>query len=155
MGQPLMPIQSAGILMYRERRARREVLLIHMGGPIWASKDEGAWSIPKGVIADGEDPLDAARREFQEETGFVAQPPFEALGTIRQNSAKLLTIWACAGDCDPRQLVSTSFTMVWPPRSGRVQQFPEADRAAWLGHDEALRKIVKGQRPVLERFFGN
>jgi predicted NUDIX family NTP pyrophosphohydrolase len=153
MGQPLMPIHSAGILMYRARGAMRQVLLIHMGGPFWAGKDEHAWSIPKGVIADGEDPLDAARREFQEETGFIAQPPFESLGTIRQNSAKSLSVWACAGDCDPRQLASTNFTMVWPPGSGRIQQFPEADRAAWLERDEALRKIVKGQRPVLERFF--
>jgi predicted NUDIX family NTP pyrophosphohydrolase len=150
-----MPVQSAGILMHRKRGAAREVLLIHMGGPFWASKDEGAWSIPKGVIAEGEDPLDAARREFQEETGFIAQPPFEPLGAIRQNSAKTLTVWACAGDCDPRQLVSTTFAMVWPPNSGRIQKFPEADRAAWLGRDEALRKIVKGQRPVLEQFFGS
>jgi predicted NUDIX family NTP pyrophosphohydrolase len=148
-----MPIESAGLLLYR-KRSRLEVFLIHMGGPFWASRDEAAWSIPKGVIGRGEKPLAAARREFQEETGFVAQGDFLPLGSFRQNASKNLTVWAVEGDCDPARLTSTLFSMVWPPRSGRLQQFPEADRGAWFDRKTALEKIVKGQRPVVEAFYG-
>ena len=148
-----MPIESAGLLLYR-RRHGLEVFLIHMGGPLWASKDAAAWSIPKGVIGRKEEPLAAARREFQEETGVTAEGDFLALGSFRQNSSKNLTVWAVEGDCDPAQLTSTLFSMVWPPKSGRLQQFPEADRGDWFDRKTALKKIVKGQRPVLEAFYG-
>jgi predicted NUDIX family NTP pyrophosphohydrolase len=147
-----MPIESAGLLLYR-RRERLEVFLVHMGGPFWASRDAAAWSIPKGVIGRGEQPLAAARREFQEETGFPAEGDFFPLGRFRQNSSKNLTVWAVEGDCDPAQLVSTAFSVEWPPKSGRLQQFPEADRGDWFARKIALEKIVKGQRPVLEAFY--
>ena len=147
-----MPIESAGLLLYRKRR-QMEVFLIHMGGPIWASRDIAAWSIPKGVISRNEEPLAAARREFQEETGFAPEGDFLSLGSFRQNASKNLTIWAVEGDCDPAQLTSTLFSMVWPPKSGRLQQFPEADRGGWFDRKTALEKIVKGQRPVLEAFY--
>lgn len=146
-----MATESAGILLYRG--TPRQVFLIHMGGPLWAKKDEAAWSIPKGVIGANEDPLAAARREFHEETGFIAQPPFTALGRFRQNSGKNLSVWAAEGDCDPTALVSGTFSMEWPPRSGILREYPEVDRGAWLTREDAWRKIVKGQRFVLERFF--
>ena len=148
-----MPIESAGLLLYR-RRHGLEVFLIHMGGPLWASKDAAAWSIPKGVISRNEEPLAAARREFQEETGFTPEGDFLALGSFRQNSSKNLTVWVMEGDCDPARLTSTLFSMVWPPKSGRLQQFPEADRGGWFDRKTALEKIVKGQRSVLEAFYG-
>jgi predicted NUDIX family NTP pyrophosphohydrolase len=147
-----MPIESAGLLLYRKRQ-RLQVFLIHMGGPFWASRDEAAWSIPKGVIGPTEEPLAAAKREFQEETGFTAEGDFLPLGNFRQNASKNLAVWAVEGDCDPAQLTSTPFSMVWPPKSGRLQQFPEADRGAWFDRKTALEKIVKGQRPVVEAFY--
>jgi predicted NUDIX family NTP pyrophosphohydrolase len=146
-----MAIESAGILLYRGRP--RQVFLIHMGGPFWASKDVAAWSIPKGVVGPNEEPLAAARREFFEETGFSASPPFLALGRFRQNGGKNLSVWAAQGDIDPDALVSATFSLEWPPRSGKFHDFPEADRGAWLDRAEAWRKIVKGQRVVLDRFF--
>jgi predicted NUDIX family NTP pyrophosphohydrolase len=147
-----MPIESAGLLLYRKRQ-QLEVFLIHMGGPIWASRDIAAWSIPKGVISCNEAPLAAAKREFREETGFTAVGDFLPLGNFRQNSGKNLTVWAVEGDCDPAQLISTLFSMVWPPKSGRLQQFPEADRGGWFDRKTARKKIVKGQWPVLEAFY--
>jgi predicted NUDIX family NTP pyrophosphohydrolase len=147
-----MAIESAGLLLYRKRPSL-QVFLIHMGGPFWARKDRAAWSIPKGVIGPHEAPLMAATREFREETGFRAEGTFAALGTFRQNSSKNLSVWAVEGDCDPAKLVSTSFTMEWPPKSGRMQEFPEADRGDWFDKAVALEKIVKGQRPVLEAFY--
>jgi predicted NUDIX family NTP pyrophosphohydrolase len=149
-----MPIHSAGLLLYRRAIGGPQVFLVHMGGPIWAKKDAAAWSIPKGVINPGEDDLAAAQREFREETGFDVAGTCEPLGTFRQNSSKNLTVWALEGDCDPAKLVSNSFTMVWPPKSGTPKSFPEADRGAWLGKEPALSKIVRGQRPALEAFFG-
>lgn len=149
-----MPIQSAGLLLYRRHARQTQVFLVHMGGPIWAKKDAAAWSIPKGMIGANEDPLRAAIREFQEETGFSISGTYEALGTFRQNSSKDLSVWAVEGDCDPAELVSNTFKMAWPPKSVKVQSFPEADRGAWLTKDEALKKIVRGQRPVLDAFFG-
>lgn len=146
-----MATESAGILLYRG--TPRRVFLIHMGGPLWAKKDEAAWSIPKGVIGANEDPLAAARREFREETGFIAQPPFTSLGRFRQNSGKNLSVWAAEGDRDPTVLISGTFSMEWPPHSGVLREYPEADRGAWLTQEDAWRRIVKGQRSVLERFF--
>lgn len=146
-----MATESARILLYRG--TPRQVFLIHMGGPLWAKKDEAAWSIPKGAIGANEDPLAAAQREFQEETGFTAKPPFMPLGRFRQNSSRNLSVWAAQGDCDPAGLVSGTFSLEWPPHSGIHSEFPEADRGAWLDRREAWHKIVKGQRPVLDRFF--
>ena len=146
-----MPKRSAGLLLFRRRGGRPEVLLVHPGGPFWARKDEGAWGLPKGEIGEGEDALTAARREFQEETGFALEPGLSmiALGSFRQSSAKVVEVFAVEGDADPATLVSNTFTMEWPPRSGRMQSFPEADRAAWFALNEAETKIHKGQVPIL------
>ena len=148
-----MPIQSAGILLYRRRAVGLEVFLVHMGGPLWVKRDVMAWSIPKGIIGKQEKVLTAARREFFEETGFEIDGRFEALGSFRQNSSKNLTVWALEGDCDPTKLKSNSFSMVWPPKSGELREFPEADRGGWFAREEAMAKIVKGQRAVLQHFF--
>jgi predicted NUDIX family NTP pyrophosphohydrolase len=148
-----MPIQSAGLLLYRPGPGGPQVFLVHMGGPIWARRDIAAWSIPKGVVGPGETAQDAALREFWEETGFAVSGRYEPLGTFRQNSSKDLTVWALEGDCNPSELVSSRFSMEWPPKSGRTRTFPEADRGAWLDRQEAFTKIVRGQRPVLEAFY--
>ncbi|MGY1653372.1 NUDIX domain-containing protein [Geodermatophilus sp. SYSU D01119] len=145
-----MPRRSAGILLYRLAPAP-QVLLGHMGGPFWARKDDGAWSIPKGEHGDDEEPLAAARREFEEELGSpVPAATLTPLGELRAGS-KLLTVWAGEGDLDADAIVSGTFPLEWPPRSGRVQSFPEVDRAAWFGLDEARTKLVKGQVPYLDR----
>ena len=143
---------SAGLIVFREREGVLEVLLGHMGGPFWARKDEGAWSIPKGELQDGEPPLAAARREFEEELGHA--PPDGALlelGEIRQRAGKIVVAFAVEGDFDPAQLVAGTFAMQWPPRSGRVQEFPEVDRVAWFDLPTAKRKIVQGQVALLDR----
>jgi len=127
------------------------VLLVHPGGPFWAKKDLGAWSIPKGEVAPGEDTLAAARRELAEETGVEAAPPFLSLGSVVQRGGKTVTAWAAAGDADPAAIASNSFTMEWPPRSGRMQSFPEVDRAAWFSLAQAKQQILEGQRPLLDR----
>lgn len=147
-----MRIQSAGVVLYR-RRGTIEVFLIHPGGPYWRNKDAGAWSIPKGVVSPQEDALAAAKREFQEETGFAPSGAFKPLGTFRQPSGKDLTAYAVEGNCDPAKLVSNTFEIIWPPKSGRLQSFPEADRGAWFETRESLVKILKGQRPILEKLF--
>jgi predicted NUDIX family NTP pyrophosphohydrolase len=146
-----VPRHSAGLLLYRRRQGGIEVLLVHPGGPFWARKDEGAWSIPKGEHGPGEDPLAAARREFCEETG--AAPPAGravALGAFRQPSGKIVEAWACEGDFDTAALKSNTFELEWPPRSGRMREVPEVDRAGWFAPEEAARKLLKGQRPILE-----
>jgi len=140
---------SAGILLYR-RRGVLEVFLLHPGGPFWAKKDLGAWTIPKGEIAEGEQPLEAAIREFREETGFEAAGDFRPLKPLRQLSGKTIVAWAVEGDVDPEKLRSNSFSMEWPPKSGRQQDFPESDRAGWFAIDEARAKIIKGQVPFLD-----
>lgn len=145
---------SAGLLLYRRRDSGTEVFLVHPGGPYWARKDEGAWSVPKGLIDAGEDELAAARREFAEETGFDAPAiPQHALGSFRLPSGKRLYVWAVEGDCDPADLRSNLFNIEWPPRSGRIQSFPEVDRGGWFDRATALRKVAPGQRPVLDRFY--
>ena len=136
--------------MYRRRSGRLEVLLVHPGGPFWAKKDSGAWSIPKGEYKEGEDPLEAAKREFREETGWVVPGPFVPLAAVRQPGGKVIHSWAAQGDADPATLRSNTFTMEWPPRSGRQQEFPEVDRAAWFSLLEAKEKILKGQQPLLD-----
>jgi predicted NUDIX family NTP pyrophosphohydrolase len=144
-----MPQRSAGLLLYRRGAAGPEVLLVHPGGPFWVRKDEGAWSIPKGLLDDGEEPLAAAIREFAEETGLVPAGPFTALGTFRQPGGKLVLAWAAEGDFDVAALRSNHFSMEWPPRSGLTRRFPEVDRAGWFGPDDAMRKILKGQQPIV------
>lgn len=149
---------SAGILLFRERAGRLEVLLAHPGGPYWAKKDAGAWTIPKGEIAEDEEPLAAARREFEEETGARVEGEPLPLRPRRQPGGKLVHAWAMRGDLDPTAVRSITFTMEWPPRSGRQQAFPEVDRAGWFGLPDARGKILKGQAPFLdelERLLGS
>jgi predicted NUDIX family NTP pyrophosphohydrolase len=140
---------SAGLLMFRLRGAAPEVLLVHPGGPLWAAKDDGAWSIPKGVVQPGEDALTAARREFAEETGFQADGTFLPLTPLRQPSGKVIHAWAFAGDAEPAELRSNLFSLEWPPKSGRQEAFPEVDRAGWFPLSAAQRKIIPGQRGFL------
>ena len=145
-----MPRYSAGLLLYRRRQGVLEVFLVHPGGPFWAGKDGGAWSIPKGEYSPAEDPLAAARREFQEETGLTAAGEFLPLTPLRQPSGKMIHAWAVAGECDATAIRSNTFSLEWPPRSGRRQDFPEVDRAAWFTLDAAREKIIKGQAGFLE-----
>ncbi|MGB9147640.1 MAG: NUDIX domain-containing protein [Acidobacteriaceae bacterium] len=144
-----MPNPSAGILLYRRASSGLEVFLIHPGGPFWAKKD--AWSIPKGEYTPDENPLAAARREFQEETGSPVDGDFLALGVIRQPSGKQVTAWAVEGDFEPATLVSNTCQIEWPPRSGRHIEIPEADRGAWFTLESAREKIFKGQDALLDR----
>jgi predicted NUDIX family NTP pyrophosphohydrolase len=143
--------RSAGLLLHRRRAGGLEVLLVHPGGPLWAKRDLGAWSIPKGELDAAEDPLAAARREVEEETGLRAEGPFEALGSVRQRGGKEVLAWAAAAEFDPAALRSGTFELEWPPRSGRRARFPEVDRAAWFPLDEARRRILPGQAPLLDR----
>ncbi|MGH2680232.1 MAG: NUDIX domain-containing protein [Actinomycetota bacterium] len=148
-----MPTLSAGLLVYRRVEGQLEVLLVHPGGPYWARKDDGAWSMPKGEYEPDEDPLGVALREFREETG--AEPPdrgpAESLGEIRQPSGKRVSAWALEGDADVSEIRSNTFEMEWPPRSGRTQEFPEVDRGGWFGIEEARRKLLRGQVGFLDR----
>jgi predicted NUDIX family NTP pyrophosphohydrolase len=150
-----MAQQSAGLLLFREGRQGLEVLLVHPGGPFWAGKDEGVWSIPKGLYEAGEDPLAAARREFAEETGAEVEGEALALGSFRQSSVKIVDAWAIEGEFDPAMLRSNTFILEWPPRSGRMREVPEVDRAGWFTPEEAARKILKGQRPILQALLRN
>jgi predicted NUDIX family NTP pyrophosphohydrolase len=145
---------SAGILLFRGRGAQLRLLLVHPGGPFWAKKDLGAWSIPKGEHEEGDVPLAVARREFQEELGEPA-PAGDAieLGELVQPSRKRIVAFAIEGDFDPSRLKSNLFEMEWPPKSGRLQSFPEVDRAAWFTLDEACEKILPGQRPFIDRLL--
>jgi predicted NUDIX family NTP pyrophosphohydrolase len=150
-----LPPLSAGLLLYRTRDGTREVLLAHPGGPFWARRDEGAWSIPKGEVDEGEDPYAAARREFAEELGAVP-PDGEplALGQVRLKSRKRVVAWALEGDFEPEQLVSMTFETEWPPRSGTMATFPEVDRAAWFDLETARVKLNAGQVPLLDALGG-
>jgi predicted NUDIX family NTP pyrophosphohydrolase len=143
--------RSAGLLLYRCSEREIEVFLVHPGGPFWAKKDRGAWSIPKGEYSDGEEPLAAARREFKEETGFAIEGIFVELGAIRQAGGKLVSAWALEGDLDPAKVVSNRFQMQWPPRSGRMIEVPEVDRGAWFTLQEARDRILPSQSPFLDR----
>lgn len=142
---------SAGILLFRRRPAGLEVMLVHPGGPFWAEKDLGAWSIPKGLADEGEDLLAAAKREFLEETGVKVEGEFLDLGAHKQPGGKTIVAWAHEGDLDPASLVSNMFALEWPPRSGRMTEFPEIDRAAWYSIEEGLEKATKGQKPIVAR----
>jgi predicted NUDIX family NTP pyrophosphohydrolase len=145
-----MEKRSAGLLMFRRKDSEVEVFLVHPGGPFWAKKDAGAWMIPKGEYVDGELPLDAAQREFQEETGFEASGEFIDLGTVKQASGKLVRAWAFEGDCDPQKLTSNICEVEWPPRSGRMIEIPEVDRGAWYPLTAAKSSILKSQQPFLD-----
>lgn len=145
-----MPKTSAGLLMYRLRPGGPEVLLVHPGGPFWRNKDRGAWSLPKGEAEGDEDLLAAGRREFEEELGLKAAGAFLELHPVRQKAGKTVHAWAFEGDCDPAAIVSNTFTMEWPPRSGRQAAFAEIDRAAFFPLDEAREKINAGQVPLLD-----
>ena len=148
-----MPKRSAGLLVYRRVGDEPEVLLVHPGGPYWARKDEGAWSVPKGEYEEGEDPLEVAIREFAEELG--ADPPDSNaavdLGELRQPGGKLVRVWSLEGDLDVTATTSNTFEMEWPPRSGRTAEFPEVDRAGWFGLDEAREKLNPAQAALLDR----
>ena len=147
-----MAKRSAGILLYRDAGGAREVLLVHPGGPFWARRDAGSWSIPKGEYGDEEDPRACALREFEEETG-TPLPPGELvdLGGVKQKGGKLVQAWAAEGDLDADAVRSNTFTMEWPPRSGRTAEFPEVDRAGWFGIDEAREKLNPAQAEFLDR----
>ena len=146
-----MAKKSAGLLLFREASGRLEVLLVHPGGPFWAKKDEGAWSIPKGEFEDNEDPLSAAKREFAEETGLTLDGDVIPLEPLRQPSGKVIYAWAMKHDVDLTGLKSNTFSMEWPPRSGHYQEFPEIDRAAWFTIETASEKLLKGQTPLLSQ----
>jgi predicted NUDIX family NTP pyrophosphohydrolase len=144
--------RSAGILLYRRGPGGVEVLLVHPGGPLWARRDAGAWSIPKGEYDDAEDPLAVAQREFEEETG--QRPPtagLVALGEVRQKGGKVVSAWAAPGDLDPEAITSNTFTMEWPPRSGTRREFPEVDRAGWFDLDTARKKLMAAQDGLVDR----
>jgi len=145
-----VPKKSAGLLPYRFRDGNLEVLLVHPGGPFYAKKDIGSWSIPKGEYNPGEDPLEVAQREYREETGCEAAGDFIPLRALKQPSGKIITAWACAGDCDPEAVRSNTFMMEWPPHSGQQQEIPEVDRAAWFKPEIAKEKIHPGQRGFIE-----
>ena len=142
--------------MFRRPKGALQILLAHPGGPFWAKKDDGAWTVPKGEFESSEDPLDAAKREFAEETGFVPKGPFLPLGSLKQPSGKVISAWAFESDYDPSTLMSNTFELEWPPKSGRKASFPEVDRVAWFGIAEARTKVLKGQEGflhALEKFF--
>jgi predicted NUDIX family NTP pyrophosphohydrolase len=145
-----MPQTSAGVLLFRRRSGGLEVLLGHPGGPFWARKDDGSWSMPKGLVEPGEDHEAAARREFEEETGFQPPATLLPLGAFRQPGGKTVIAYAAEGDLDPAALQPGSFTLEWPPRSGHTAEFPEIDRAAWFTLVEARAKILRGQAPALD-----
>jgi predicted NUDIX family NTP pyrophosphohydrolase len=145
--------RSAGILLHRERDGERQVLLVHPGGPFWERKDAGAWSIPKGEYEDGDDPVECARREFEEELGtpLPSATELRELGAVRLRSGKQVTAYAAEGDLDADAITSNTFTMEWPPRSGIIREFPEVDRAGWFGLDEAREKLNPAQAQLLDR----
>jgi predicted NUDIX family NTP pyrophosphohydrolase len=145
--------RSAGILLYRCKGHEFEFFLVHPGGPFWKNRDAGAWTVPKGAIEPGEDPLAAAKREFAEETGFTVDGEFIDLGTFKQPGGKHVLVWAVEGDCEPAKLASNEFEMEWPPHSGKRERFPEVDRGGWFGVAEAQEKMLIGQRPMLDAFL--
>jgi predicted NUDIX family NTP pyrophosphohydrolase len=145
-----VPKESAGLVLYRRRDGELEVLLVHPGGPFWKNKDAGVWTIPKGEIPPGETPIETARRELVEETGVDATGPLVALGSVRQKAGKVVHAWALERDADAASIVSNTFTVEWPPRSGRRQEFPEVDEARWFSLDEARGRINAAQVAFLD-----
>jgi len=148
-----MPKVSAGLLLYRVRGKELEFLLVHPGGPLWQAKDAGIWSIPKGELRPGEDGLEAAKREFEEELGLKAQGVFVELAPITQKSGKIVHAWAFEGDCDPSQIRSNTYSMEWPPHSGRIGTFPEVDRAGFFNLEQAKIQIIPAQAALLEELL--
>lgn len=148
-----MPQKSAGLLIHRHIAGVFEFLLVHPGGPFWARKDEGAWSIPKGLVGNGEDELEAAKREAEEELGVAIEGDFRPLGSYKQPGGKIVIAWSVEADIDADAVRSNMFTMEWPPKSGRLKEFPEVDRAGWFSLPEAGVKILKGQRAMLDDFL--
>jgi predicted NUDIX family NTP pyrophosphohydrolase len=146
-----MAKKSAGLIMFRRKAGALEIFLVHPGGPFWARKDPGCWSIPKGEYQEEEDPLEAAQREFFEETGIRASGEFRQLAAIRQPSGKMIIAWAFEGDCDAGSVKSNTFSLEWPPKSGKQVDFPEVDRAAWFGVELAREKILKGQLGFIDQ----
>lgn len=148
-----MTVHSGGILLFRYRAGRLQLLLVHPGGPYWERKDEGVWSIPKGLFEENEEPLEAARREFAEETGFEAAGEFIGLGELVQPSKKIVHAWALQGDLDTTRIKSNTFTLEWPPDSGHIEGYPEIDKGEWFDVDEARRKITRGQLGFIDRLI--
>lgn len=146
-----MSVHSAGILLFRFKDDKLEVMLVHPGGPFWARKDQGAWSIPKGLFDDTENALHAAKREFNEETGLEADGAFVELGEVKQPGGKIVHAWALEKDLDVTEIKSNSFTMEWPKNSGKMREYPEIDKAGWFGLDEARTKLLEGQVAFLDR----
>lgn len=146
-----MAKMSAGLIMYRFRDTRLEVLLVHPGGPFWSKKDKGAWSIPKGEYTENEEPFGVAKREFKEETGYAAEGRFIELASVKQPGGKVVAAWAFEGDCDAGKIKSNTFSMEWPPRSGKQAEFPEVDRAEWFPIKAAKKKLLKGQVDFIEQ----
>jgi predicted NUDIX family NTP pyrophosphohydrolase len=146
-----MARKSAGLLLYRLTHSEIEVFLVHPGGPFWARKDDGVWSIPKGEFSEGEDPLEAAKREFQEETGFEVAGKFQPLNPVRQSSGKIIYAWVVEADVNDAAVKSNTFSIEWPPGSGKARKFPEVDRTGWFSIDVARQKIVKGQAALLDQ----
>ena len=146
-----MKKESAGLLLYKRDGKEIQVLLAHPGGPFWAKKDKGAWTLPKGLVEAGETPLDAAIREFTEETGFAVAGEFLPLGAVVQRGGKHVEAWAVEGEFEPADLNPNMFQMEWPPKSGRIAQFPEIDRVAWFSLAEAREQILPSQQPLIER----
>ena len=147
--------KSAGILVYRLRSKVLEVFLVHPGGPFWKNKDDGAWSIPKGEFMDDEDPLEAAKREFEEETGIKISGKFIELNPIKQKSGKTVYAWAVEGNIDPSKIKSNEFEMEWPPKSGKMKTFPEIDKASWFNLNEARKKIIEAQSSLIRELETN
>ena len=148
-----MRVQSAGILLFRHRRPKLELFLVHPGGPIWVNRDEAAWSIPKGLFEDGEQAIDAAKREFLEETSFTAEGEFIELGQLKMPSGKIVHAWAVEQNVDANQLVSNTFTMEWPKGSGIMREYPEVDRGEWFDVAQARVKLSKGQLGFIDRLL--
>lgn len=146
-----MGVRSAGILLYRFNEGNLQVMLVHPGGPFWAKKDDGAWSIPKGIYEEGENPLAAARREFQEETGQEVDGEFIDLGELKQPSRKIVQAWALEQNLDTSRIISNTFRLEWPPKRGIMKEYPEVDKGRWFEIKEAGKKILKGQREFLDR----
>lgn len=145
-----MSQKSAGIVLYRIQNSSIEVFLVHPGGPYWSKKDDGAWSIPKGEFDENEEPLAAAKREFQEETGIQLSGEFIQLNPVKQKGGKMVYAWAVKGDIDPAKVKSNSFEIEWPPRSGKMKSFPEIDKAAWFPLSEAQKKIIEAQSALIK-----
>ncbi|MGB7438980.1 MAG: NUDIX domain-containing protein [Candidatus Acidiferrum sp.] len=150
-----MPKLSAGILLFRKCDSAVQVLLVHPGGPFWKNKDAGSWSIPKGEYNESEDPLTAAKREFQEETGIEIHGEFISLDKLKQPGGKIVSAWAVQGDCSPIAIRSNTFSIEWPPKSGRKQEFPEIDRADWFTLPDARKQLLKGQQAFLDRLIAH